>query len=250
MSVLWFAVAVFVAMPACCQVGYWLGRHVRRRPDSDAMSHTMNWQAAVLALAALLIGFTFSMAMQRFEDRKKILINEANAIGTAYLRTRLVDDPPGEEIRALMRQYIDERVALYDAHEPERIEAAEHVSGVLQQQIWARVMSAARGYQRPVMTGLLVTAVNEMIDVADERRGVRENPVPYTAIIVLVLVSAIAMASIGHTCGVSGKRLLFGMLLLPLLVAAVIVLVYDLANVSSGLVRPGNQSIVHLKQEL
>ena len=122
-------------MPACCQVGYWLGRHARRRPEGDALSHTMNWQAAVLALGALLIGFTFSMATQRFEDRKKILINEANAIGTAYLRTRVVDDPAGEEIRALMRQYIDERMSLYDVNEPARVEAVEQASEVLQQQI-------------------------------------------------------------------------------------------------------------------
>ena len=250
MSVLWFAVAVFVGMPACCQVGYWLGRHARRRPDGDAMSHTMNWQAAVLALGALLIGFSFSMATQRFEDRKKILISEANAIGTAYLRTRVVDEPAGEQIRALMRQYVDERVSLYDVTEPARVEAVEQASAVLQQQIWSRVMAVARDYQRPVMAGLLVATVNEMIDIADERRGVREHPVPYTTFVVLVLVTAIAMGSIGYTCGVTGKKLLFGMVVMPLLVAAVIALVYDLAHVSSGLVRPNNRALVHLKQNL
>ncbi len=250
MSVLWFSVGVLVGMPVCCQVGYWLGRHARRRPDGDAMSHTMNWQAAVLALGALLIGFTFSMATQRFEDRKRILIGEANAIGTAYLRTQVVDNPTGDEIRALMRQYIDERIALYDVTEPSRVEAVEQASAVLQQQIWSRVMAVARAYQRPVMTGLLVATVNEMIDIADERRGVRENPVPYSAFLVLVLVTGVAMGSIGYTCGVSGKKLLFGMVVMPVLVAAVIVLVYDLANVSSGLVRPNNRALLHLKQNL
>jgi hypothetical protein len=250
MSVLWFAVAVLVGMPVCCHAGYWLGRHARRRLDGDAMSHTMNWQAAVLALGALLIGFSFSMATQRFEDRKRILVGEANAIGTAYLRTQVVDNPTGDEIRALMRQYVDERIALYDVTEPSRVEAVEQASAELQQQIWSRVMVVARAYQRPVMTGLLVTTVNEMIDIADERRAVRENPVPYTAFVVLVLVTGVAMASIGYTCGVTGKKLLFGMVVMPLLVAAVIVLVYDLANVSSGLVRPNNRALVHLKQGL
>ena len=64
------------------------------------------------------------------------------------------------------------------------------------------------------------------------------------------MVSAIGMASIGYTSGVAGRQLLFGMLVMPLLVAAAIVLVYDLADVSSGLVRPGNQSLIHLKQNL
>ena len=249
MRVFW-SIAVVVGMPVCCQVGYWLGRHARRRPDGDAMSHTMNWQAAVLALGALLIGFTFSMATQRFEYRKKILLNEANAIGTAYLRTRVVDDPAGEDIRALMREYIDQRIALFAVSDPASVAAVERASAVLQQQIWSRVMTAARGYQRPVMTGLLVTAVNEMIDVADERRAVRENPVPYTAFVVLVLVTGVAMVSIGYTCGVTGKKLLFGMLVMPLLTAAVVVLVYDLADVSSGLARPNNLALIHLKQSL
>jgi hypothetical protein len=210
----------------------------------------MTWQAAVLALGALLIGFSFSMATQRFEDRKKILINEANAIGTAYLRTRVVDDPTGEEVRALMRRYTDERIALYDVNDPARVDAVEQASAVLQQQIWSRVMAVARDYQRPVMTGLLVATINEMFDIADERRAVRENPVPYTAFVVLVLVTGVAMASIGSTCGLTGKRLLFGMLVMPLLTAAVVVLVYDLANVSSGLVRPNNKALVHLRQSM
>jgi len=245
-----WSIAVVVGMPVCCQVGYWLGRHARRRPDSDAMSHTMNWQAAVLALGALLIGFTFSMATQRFEYRKKVLVNEAKAIGTAYLRTRVIDDPAGEDIRALMRQYVDQRIVLYEVSDPARVAAVEQASAALQQQVWSRVMTAARDYQRPIMTALLVTTVNEMIDIADERRAVRENPVPFTAFVVLVLVTGVAMVSIGYTCGVTGKKLLFGMLVMPLLTAAVVVLVYDLADVSSGLARPNNLALIHLKQSL
>ena len=111
-------------------------------------------------------------------------------------------------------------------------------------------MAAARNDAYPVLSGRLVDTVNEMIDVSDERRAIRDNPVPYTAFVVLVMVSAIGMGSIGHTCGVAGKRLLFGMVVMPLLVAAVIVLVYDLANVSSGLVRPGNHSLVQLRRSL
>ena len=249
MRVFW-SIAVVVGMPVCCQVGYWLGRHARRRPDSDAMSHTMNWQAAVLALGALLIGFTFSMATQRFEYRKKVLVNEAKAIGTAYLRTRVIDDPAGEDIRVLMRQYVDQRIVLYEVSDPARVAAVEQASAALQQQVWSRVMTAARDYQRPIMTALLVTTVNDMIDIADERRAVRENPVPFTAFVVLVLVTGVAMVSIGYTCGVTGKKLLFGMLVMPLLTAAVVVLVYDLADVSSGLARPNNLALIHLKQSL
>ena len=171
------------------------------------MSHTMNWQTAVLALGALLIGFTFSMATQRFEDRKHILVDEANAIGTAYLRTRVVGDPAGEEIRALMRQYLDEPdCALRRQRAGAHRGGGASVGGVAAADLVAGDGGRAR-LSRPVMTGLLVATVNEMIDIADERRAVRENPVPYTAFVVLVLVrgsrwdrSATPAASPARSC--------------------------------------------------
>ena len=98
------AIGVYTILPAACLLGYWLGRRARARKDETEKSHAAAWQAALLALAGLLIGFTFSMAQTRYDARKQIVLGEANHIGTTYLRTRLLDDRAGDPLRALLRR--------------------------------------------------------------------------------------------------------------------------------------------------
>ncbi len=93
-------------------------------------------------------------------------------------------------------------------------------------------------------------STNEMIDVAAKHLFALENPVPPTVFLVVILVSAIAMVSIGYTCGLSGTRLAFGMLVMPLLLASVIALVFDIAHPRLGIVRVHHQSLLRLKQSL
>ena len=115
MNYIWIMIALFVALPAACQLGYWLGRRARVPKDETEKSHAGVWQAALLALAGLLIGFTFSMAQTRYDARKQIVLAEANDIGTTYLRTRLLDDAAGDPLRALLRRYVDARLAFAEA---------------------------------------------------------------------------------------------------------------------------------------
>ena len=111
---------------------------------------------------------------------------------------------------------------------------------------------AAAGHAEPhsIPTGLLMQSANEMIDVAAKHLFSLENPVPPTVFLVVILVSAIAMVSIGYTCGLSGTRLAFGMLVMPLLLASVIALVFDIAHPRLGIVRVHHQSLLRLKQSL
>ena len=100
MTYAWFMIALFVVLPGSCQLGFWVGRRVAARKaekDESERSHAVAWQASLLALAALLIGFTFSMAQARYDHRKEIVLAEANDIGTTYLRTRLLDIQYGEQ---------------------------------------------------------------------------------------------------------------------------------------------------------
>ena len=251
MGFAWFALAMIVGLPAACQVGYWLGRRRRASQDETTKSHVMNWQAAVLAMAALLIGFTFSMAVDRWEARKQVLVAEANAIGTTYLRTRVLTtgwasrcaSSCGATWTAVSRST---KPALIRP----AVEQHEQAAAALQAQIWSRLTAAAHADPRSVMTGLLMQSTNAMFDVAGQRRALREARVPWTVFAVLVLVSGIALASVGHSCGVARKMMPFGMFVMPLLVAAVIVLVFDIAHPRVGIVRVSDQGMLRLKQAL
>ena len=243
--------ALFLVLPTASELGYKFGRSRRATGDETAKTHAVTWQGAVLALAGLLIGFTFAMAAARFDARKQIMVEESNAIGTTILRTRVLDDPQGEELRALLRQYVDARLELVAAGADRRlIDESVRSSSRLEDRIWSQVAAFGRSDPHSVATGLLMQSTNEMIDVAAKHLFALENPVPPTVFLVVILASAIAMVSIGYACGLSGARLAFGMLVMPLLLASVIALVFDIAHPRLGIVRVHHQSLLRLKQSL
>ena len=249
MTFAWFTLVVFVVLPMAAELGYKAGRRRRARRDEGASSHAVTLQAAVLGLAGLLIGFTFAMATTRFDARKRIMVDESNAIGTTILRTRLLDDAQGEVLRALLRRYVDARLVLVESGaDRRRGEESIRASAALEERIWSRVAAAGRADSHSTMTALVARSTNEMIDVAEKHLFSLENPLPPTVFLVVILVSAVAMVSIGNTCGLSGKRFALGMLVMPLLLATVIALVFDLAHPRLGIVRVHHEGLIRLKQ--
>ena len=97
------------------ELGFRLGRRKRPTVDEDARSQIITIQGAMLGLLALLLGFTFSMAMSRFEVRKQQVLEESNAIGTTYLRAQLMPEPPRKEVSNLLRRYVEVRLNFYRA---------------------------------------------------------------------------------------------------------------------------------------
>ena len=249
----WFMVTLFVVLPGACQFGFWVGRRVAARKsekDESERSHAVAWQASLLALAALLIGFTFSMAQARFDRRKQIVLAEANAIGTTYLRTQLLDDAPGEEVRALVRRYVDTRLAFNEAGADRgRVEEILRQSAALGNQIWTRVAAVARAAPSPTKS-LLVQSTNEMLDAGEDHVAALENPLPPTVFFVLLRVTAVAMGAVGYECGLEARMHALGMLVAPLLLAVVIGLVFDLANPRIGIIKVHDPILTQLRKSL
>jgi hypothetical protein len=251
MTYAWFLIALFVVLPGACQLGFWLGRGVAARKgdkDESERSHAVAWQASLLALAALLIGFTFSMAQARYDHRKAIVLAEANDIGTTYLRTRLLDDTRGDPLRALIRRYVDARLAFNEAGADRgRIEEILRQSAALGDQIWIQVAAAARAAPSPT-TSLLVQSTNEMLDASEEHVAAMENPLPPTVFFVLLLVTAVAMGAVGYECGLEARMHALGMLVAPLLLAVVIGLVFDLAHPRLGIIKVHDPILTQLRK--
>jgi hypothetical protein len=251
MTVTVFAIGLSAGLLGSCELGYWLGRRARAGQDQARIAHVTTWQNEVLAMLALLVGFSFAMAVARFDTRKELVVAETNAIGTTYLRTRLLDEPAGEELRALLRRYVKARLAFYDAgRHLDRIAAAEREAASLQQAIWSRVVTAGRADPQSELSSLLIESTNEMIDVDTKRLAALENKVPITVFVLLVLVAAVGVVLIGYACGYDGRRLPFGMIVVPILIAIVVVMVFDIAHPRLGLVRSGQQSLIRLSQSL
>jgi len=149
-----------------------LGRRVglrRLRQDGDAAGAGVGVvEGAVFALLGLLVAFTFSGAAARFEDRRNLVVDEANAVGTAYLRIDLLPAAAQGEMRDRFRRYLDARLAVYRAL-PDLKAANEHLasSNRMQQEIWAQSVAESADSQSARM--LLLPALNEMFDITTKR---------------------------------------------------------------------------------
>jgi hypothetical protein len=241
------ALSLLTALPAAALLGYWLGCHERKRRAKIEISHEL--PNALLALSGLLIGFTFAMAQGRYDARKEVILAEAQHIKTAYERTQLLDDARGGELRALLRQYVDARIVFANTGlDVARTEAAQRQSEALEQEIWSRVVAAARSDSHSVMISLLVQSTSQMIEASDARLAALANPLPTTVFVVLALVSGVALAAVGFISGLKQEKSWLAMVVMPLLLAVVILLVFDISYPRVGIVHVHDPILVRLKQ--
>jgi hypothetical protein len=127
-------------------------------------------EGAILGLLALLIAFTFSMALSLYEVRRDALLNEANAIGTAALRARLLPTPHNAECLKLLREYIQIRLDIArNTTSPPEVAAAVARSNAIQEALWQQVKAVAAKDNAMVPTGLFIQSLNEMIDDQEKR---------------------------------------------------------------------------------
>ena len=229
-------------------VGFRVARRGRARADEGERSGTSTLQGGMLALLGLLLGFTFAAASQRFDARKQLVLDEANAIGTAYLRATAV--PGGEEVAELLRRYVDVRLeGAASARNPEDFRRAVGESERLHDAMWSRAAALARANPDPLRT-LLLVAVNEVIDLHEKRLTAMRNHVPTIILVLLLMVSVLTMASLGHAAGVSGGRSMSTALTFAMLVTLVIMVVVDLDRPERGLIRVSQQSLQTLRDGL
>src|SRR5229473_2451046 len=154
---------------AVTEIGFRRGR--RRDGSANAtVTQITTLQAAAFGILALLIGFTFAMALSRFEERRDVVLAEANAIGTVGLRAQLLPQPQADDAIPLLRRYVDLRLRLVEANlDPDELRLVVSQSLELQQALWADAVTAIEADPRPAVSGLFTQALNEMIDLHAKR---------------------------------------------------------------------------------
>ena len=140
-------VALLATLLGSAEIGYRVGRR-GRAGDEALRSQAAIWEGALLGLLALLIGFTFAMAVTRFDGRRELILDEANAIETTLRRAEFLEAPAQREIEGLLGRYVGARIRFYEAGASlPRTEAAHRETAQLLQQLWPHVVSAARSHQ-------------------------------------------------------------------------------------------------------
>jgi hypothetical protein len=225
---------LMLAFLVAAELGYRIARYVGGGDDKE-VAEASAIQGAVLGLLALLLGFTFAMAASRFEARKELVRDEANAIGTAYLRSSLLPEPQRANVRQLMRQYVDNRFELQQAtRTPDALAAVNARTSALQDRLWAEAMAAADRDRTSVMTGLFVASLNDMIDMHGKQLAAMRNRIPFPIFALLVFVAIVAVGLTGYGSGPRHSRNLVLTLLMSMLIAAVIMLIVDLHRPTRG----------------
>ena len=242
-----FVAALVVASDA----GFRLGRRARAKAAEAAKSELGAVEAGILALLGLLLGFTMSMAVVRYEARKQLVLEEANAIGTSYLRTRLLPAPEGAEIARLLREYVALRLQYAGIRDDlDRLHAIREQTAQLQNEFWNRAVSYAGKAPNPYLPGLLVQSLNQVIDLEAARWMAFQNRVPPTVIYVNGIVAVLAAIIVGYAFGFGGRRSLFPTTLLALAIAVVLAVIVDLDLSRKGFIQVSQQPMIDLQRQL
>jgi hypothetical protein len=230
------------------EAGFRAGRRRSEKSYEDNEAQIISMTSAQFALLAFVLAFSFSMAANHFNERKKIVVEETNAIETAYLRTSLVAGPQGENIRALLLEYTTVRMA---AGQKDKLAAVLQRSSELQAKIWHEIEQLASTGQATVYHSLLVQAVNEVFDVHQDRisAGLR-NRLHATIWGALYTVLMLSMAGVGFHFGVKGARSVIPSAALALSFSMVMFLIADLDRPRSGIITSDNSSIAELYERL
>lgn len=233
----------WLAMEGGYRLGKW--RHTHDPDEKDAPVGAM--VGSVLALLAFMLAFTFSLASSRFDTRRQVVLEEANAIGTAYLRTRLLPEPQRTEAAKLLREYVDVRVqAIQEGDVAEAVARSEE----LHEKLWSQATAAAEKSPTPI-TGLFVQSLNEVIDLHAKRVMVAlRSRIPMTIWCGLFALAVVGMASMGYQAGLSATRRSPAMLLLVLAFAGVLFMVADLDRGQEGFLKVGQAAMTDLQRSM
>jgi hypothetical protein len=238
----------FALMLAATEAGFRLGRKAEVNTPDKIKASVSTVEGAMLGVLGLLLGFTMSMAVSRFEARKQLVLDEANAIGTACLRAELLPAPEGPEIGSLLRQYINVRVQYgTTGNDPTQVDRSRAESARLQNEFWSRAVAYGQKDPNSVRAGLLLQALNQAIDLESARRMAFQNHVPDTVIYANGIVGILAVMLVGYAFGLNGRRQMFSICALAVAITLVLGVVVDLDRPRSGFIRVSQQPMIDLQ---
>ena len=240
---------VFAAFLVAQWIAAYLGDFVRsrRRPaKQDELADLDVVQTAALTLLALIIGFSFSMAVSRYDQRKDYEEAEANAIGTEYLRADLLPAESAPAVCNLIRQWLYQRVVFYQRKSERHVGQTEAEAEKLQAELWSAILPAARAYPTPV-TALAVAGMNDMLNAQSRTQGAWWNRIPAAAWGLMGFIAIACNGLLGYSERRRGALLL---LVVPIIVSISVLLIADIDSPRGGIIRVHPNSLIALSQSI
>lgn len=242
------AVILMLLMAVAVEWGYRLGLRIQHVTSEHSKLQVNSIQTSLIGVLALMLGFTFSIALDRFNARSSAVVLESNAIGTAYLRSQLLPAPVREQTQVSLREYVRLRLQAsqisLDRQDERDTVLLETIR--LQDALWAYAVKAAEEDSGPVTTGLYVQALNGLIDAYGMRSAELDRHVPEFVLILLFSAFIISGGIIGYTAGLYGSRPARVTYLMVSLIVLLMFMVVDLDRPRRGIIQVSQQSLFEL----
>lgn len=206
---------------------------------------------ALLALLGLMLAFTYAFSLSRADLRKQAIVNEANAIETAFLRADLTAEPGRSELRRRLLEYARTRVLTAESVENvQQLQQFIDRSVEAQGRLWPATKLALQGDAPAAIKASLVAAINAVLDAHTTRISVGFDHMPAIVLIALVFIASVSLAGAGHNAGLRGRMVRWRMSAFTLVLAILILIILDFDYSPRGFIQISNQSLVSLVQNM
>lgn len=244
-----FFLAFAIIAGTISELGYRLGRWWQERTPDEKEGPTSMIVGSILALMAFLLAIAMGMASDRFDTRRRVVLEEANSISTTYLRAGYLPEPTSIEIRDLLREYLSLRIITNENLEAIQVQAARSVE--IQTQLWSIAEDLARATPESEVLVLFIDSLNKMIDLHATRytAGIYAR-VPVTILLLLFFGSILTMGVMGYNAGLTRRRSLITVVVLILFLGAVITLVVDIDRSRSEFLKVNQQPLIDLQEQV
>jgi hypothetical protein len=245
-----FPLVILVLTLALLWLAAWVGAivHNKRHPvTGEAQREDFGLvQGASLTLLGLIIGFSFSMATGRYDQRKNYEEAEANAIGTEYVRADLLPADEASRVKALLREYTAQRIRFYTAGRLEDMDLIRSDTGKMQDQLWAAVAQTANSNPTPIR-GLVVSGMNDVLNSEGYTQAAWWNRLPVGAWLLMFAIAVFCNFLVGLGVHKFAPRML---VVLPVMVAVSFFLIADIDSPRGGVIRVLPQNLLRLEAGL
>jgi hypothetical protein len=240
-----FLVSSFLALWFSTRAGVFIGG--RMRPLSEEAREDYNIVlTSTLTLLGLIIGFSFSMAISRYDQRKNYEEEETNAIGTEYVRAELLPAADAAALKELLRKYVAQRALFYTTRDEQELLRINAYTSQLQEQMWSAVRNAAAAKPSPT-TSLAASGMNDVLNSQGYTQAAWLNRIPTEAWVLMIAIAICSNFLVGYGARQTGTGLL---IVLPFVLAIAFFLVSDIDSPRRGGSRVGPQNLVSFSRSL
>jgi len=219
-----------------------------RSKDTETSEDLGVIQTATLTLLALIIGFTFSMAIDRHDNRETLEEGEANAIGTEYLRADLLPANTSARTKDLLNQYLEQRILFYSRQNKAKIQEIQQKTDTLQSALWSEILPAARSQPSPTIA-LVVSGMNDVLNSQGYVQAAWWNRIPYPAWALMAAIALCANILVGF--GARNFKKNIGLFMIfPFVTSVSFFLIADIDSPRGGVIRIEPRNLITLKQNL